>query len=114
MLFARSTANAAPPGHPASIARWRRRAKRYFLDFSHALIKLCVGRLQTPIRAQCAFSGRRGQKAEAAKALEVAGAKSAAAAEELLDELEEKEQEQAGTKAGKTKQGKVKKGKGKR
>jgi len=52
-------------------------------------------------------------KAEAAEARKVAEAKAKAAADELLAE-EEKEKQQASTKAGKAKQGKGKAGKGKR
>ena len=58
-----------------------------------------------------AENARAAAKAEAAEALKAAEAKAAAAAEELLAE-EEKEKQQAGTKAGKAKQGKGKKSKG--
>ena len=60
-----------------------------------------------------AEKARAAAEAEAAKALKLAEAKAAAAADELLAE-EEKEKQQASTKAGKAKQGKGKKEKGKR
>ena len=60
-----------------------------------------------------AAKARAAAEAEAAEALKVAEAKATAAAEELLAE-EEKEKQQASTKAGKAKQGKGKKGKGRR
>jgi len=60
-----------------------------------------------------AAKARAAAEAEAAEALKVAEAKATAAAEELLAD-EEKEKQQASTKAGKAKQGKGKKGKGKR
>ena len=58
-----------------------------------------------------AAKARAAAKAEAAEALKAAEAKATAAAEELLAE-EEKEKQQASTKAGKAKQSKGKKGKG--
>jgi len=60
-----------------------------------------------------AAEARAAAEAEAAEALKVAEAKAAAAAEELLAE-EEKEKQQASTKAGKAKQSKGKNGKGRR
>jgi len=60
-----------------------------------------------------AEKARAAAKAEAAEAQKVAEAKAAAAAEELLAD-EEKEKQQASTKAGKTMQVKSKKGKGTR
>ena len=60
-----------------------------------------------------AAKARAEAEAEAAEVRKVAEAKATAAADELLAE-EEKEKQQASTKAGKTKQGKGKKGKGKR
>jgi len=60
-----------------------------------------------------AAKARAAAKAEATEALKVAEAKATAAAEELLAD-EEKEKQQASTKAGKAKQGKGKKSKGKR
>ena len=60
-----------------------------------------------------AAKARAAATAEAAEVRKVAEAEATAAADELLAE-EEKEKEQASTKAGKTKQGKGKKDKGKR